>query len=97
MPDAGPGRLGPSSGSCSSPTPTEGESYPLSDDHVDLEPLARDAVLLELPLAPLCRRTAGASAPRAGPTATRPVRVRLRGRDPLGGARRPRDDPPRSN
>lgn len=30
-------------------------SYLLSDDEIDLEPLARDAVLLELPLAPLCR------------------------------------------
>jgi uncharacterized protein len=35
---------------------TEGddEAYPLADDELDLEPLARDAVLLELPLAPLC-------------------------------------------
>lgn len=30
-------------------------TYPLTDDEIDLEPLARDAVLLELPLAPLCR------------------------------------------
>lgn len=30
-------------------------SYALADDEIDLEPLARDAVLLELPLAPLCR------------------------------------------
>ena len=30
------------------------EAYPLADDELDLEPLARDAVLLELPLAPLC-------------------------------------------
>jgi uncharacterized protein len=30
------------------------EIYPLSGDQLDLEPLARDAVLLELPLAPLC-------------------------------------------
>lgn len=29
--------------------------YPLGGDQLDLEPLARDAVLLELPLAPLCR------------------------------------------
>ena len=25
------------------------------DDHVDLEPLLRDAVVLDLPLAPVCR------------------------------------------
>jgi len=30
------------------------ETYPLDGDQVDLEPLVRDAVLLELPLAPLC-------------------------------------------
>lgn len=35
--------------------PTEGETYPLRDDLIDLEGLARDAVLLALPLAPLCR------------------------------------------
>ncbi len=32
-----------------------GETYPLVGDEVDLEPLVRDAVLLELPPAPLCR------------------------------------------
>lgn len=31
------------------------QTYPLEGDQLDLEPLARDAVLLELPLAPLCR------------------------------------------
>ncbi|HZU78781.1 MAG TPA: DUF177 domain-containing protein [Acidimicrobiales bacterium] len=31
------------------------ETYPLHDGEVDLEPLVRDAVLLELPQAPLCR------------------------------------------
>jgi uncharacterized protein len=30
------------------------ETYPWRGDQVDLEPLARDAVMLELPLAPLC-------------------------------------------
>jgi uncharacterized protein len=35
--------------------PTEGDSYPLRDDQVDLEPLAREVILLELPQAPLCR------------------------------------------
>ena len=30
------------------------ETYPLLGDQIDLEPLVRDAVLLELPLAPLC-------------------------------------------
>lgn len=31
------------------------ETYPLSGDQLDLRPLARDALLLSLPLAPLCR------------------------------------------
>jgi uncharacterized protein len=35
--------------------PVEGETYPLVDELVDLEPMVRDAVLLALPLAPLCR------------------------------------------
>jgi uncharacterized protein len=30
------------------------ETYPLTNDEVDLEPLAHDAVLLELPIAPVC-------------------------------------------
>ncbi len=37
------------------PHPLEGETYQLDVDVVDLEPLVRDAVLLELPAAPLCR------------------------------------------
>jgi uncharacterized protein len=36
------------------PRPVEGETYLLADDHVDLEPMIRDAALLALPLAPLC-------------------------------------------
>ena len=35
--------------------PLAGETYLLDVDVVDLEPLVRDAVLLELPSAPLCR------------------------------------------
>lgn len=35
--------------------PVEGESYPLRHEQVDLEPLAREAVILALPQAPLCR------------------------------------------
>lgn len=36
------------------PHPIEGETYPLAGENLDLEPMARDAVLLHLPLAPLC-------------------------------------------
>jgi uncharacterized protein len=34
--------------------PTEGETWPLRHEQVDLEPLIREALLLALPLAPLC-------------------------------------------
>ncbi len=34
--------------------PLEGETYQLDEDVIDLEPMVRDALLLELPLAPLC-------------------------------------------
>jgi len=51
------------------PHPTEGETYLLGgDDTVDLEPLVRDAVLLALPLAPLCRDDCVGPAPDAFPT-----------------------------
>jgi uncharacterized protein len=36
--------------------PTEGETYRLAADHIDLEPMVRETVLLELPLAPVCRQ-----------------------------------------
>jgi uncharacterized protein len=35
-------------------TKADEDAYPLVGDQLDLEPLARDAVLLDLPLAPLC-------------------------------------------
>jgi uncharacterized protein len=34
--------------------PVEGETYPIEGHEIDLEQLVRDAVLLELPLAPHC-------------------------------------------
>ncbi len=34
--------------------PVEGETYPLDGHEIDLEQLARDSLLLELPLAPVC-------------------------------------------
>ncbi|MFN8039714.1 MAG: DUF177 domain-containing protein [Acidimicrobiales bacterium] len=49
--------------------PTEGETYRLDGDHVDLEPMARDAVLLALPLAPLCRPDCPGPDPDAFPVA----------------------------
>ncbi len=36
------------------PDPVEGETYPIEGHEIDLEQVVRDAVLLELPLAPHC-------------------------------------------
>jgi uncharacterized protein len=45
------------------PRPVEGETYALGDGTVDLEPMLRDAVLLALPLAPLCAEDCAGPAP----------------------------------
>jgi uncharacterized protein len=42
------------------------EIYPLQGDQLDLEPLVRDAVLLELPLAPLCSEACQGLCPVCG-------------------------------
>jgi uncharacterized protein len=47
--------------------PIEGETYPLVSEHVNLEPLVRDAVLLALPLAPLCEDTCQGPEPEGHP------------------------------
>jgi uncharacterized protein len=47
-------------------SPVEGETYPLEGDRVDLEPLVREAVLLGLPLAPLCREDCPGLCPVCG-------------------------------
>ncbi len=49
-----------------SPDDAEDDSYPLDSDQLDLEPLVRDAVLLELPLAPLCLPECRGLCPRCG-------------------------------
>jgi uncharacterized protein len=48
------------------PNPLAGETYGLDDDVLDLEPLARDAVRLELPVAPLCREDCAGLCPNCG-------------------------------
>lgn len=45
---------------------TEDETWPLVQDRVDVEPLMREAVLLELPLAPLCRDDCAGLCPQCG-------------------------------
>ncbi len=42
------------------------DTYPLAGDTLDLLPLARDAILLELPLAPLCRPDCAGLCPTCG-------------------------------
>jgi uncharacterized protein len=39
--------------------PVDGETYPILGHEIDIEQLVRDAVLLELPLAPTCVTTGG--------------------------------------
>ena len=44
----------------------EGETYRLGLDFIDVEPLAREALVLDLPLAPLCREDCGGLCPTCG-------------------------------
>jgi DUF177 domain-containing protein len=46
--------------------PSDEELYPIMDDDLDLGPLVRDAVVLELPMAPLCRPDCAGLCPRCG-------------------------------
>ena len=42
------------------------QTYPIRGDQLDLAPMARDTVLLELPLAPLCREDCAGICPTCG-------------------------------
>lgn len=46
--------------------PVDAETSRLDGDRLDLEPLAREAVLLELPLAPLCQDDCAGLCPECG-------------------------------
>jgi uncharacterized protein len=48
------------------PHPLAGETYELETDVIDLEPLVRDALLLELPAVPLCRPDCAGLCPECG-------------------------------
>ena len=66
------------------------DTYALDGDDVDLEPLVRDAVLLELPLAPLCRADCQGLCPECGANRNEePCCLRPPDGPALGGARRP--------
>lgn len=72
--------------------PVEGETYPIAGDHIDLEPMVRDAVLLALPLAPLCRDDCRGPAPDTFPaTVEGEARPEADDPDDVGAS----DDPPR--
>ncbi len=47
-------------------TEADEEAYRLTGDELDLEPLVRDAVLLDLPLAPLCSEECQGLCPQCG-------------------------------
>jgi uncharacterized protein len=46
--------------------PKEGETYPLGHEEIDLDPLIREALLLALPLAPLCQAGCRGICPTCG-------------------------------
>jgi uncharacterized protein len=45
---------------------SEDDMYPIVDDTIDLGPLVRDAIVLELPMAPLCREDCRGLCPHCG-------------------------------
>ncbi|MBO0728221.1 MAG: DUF177 domain-containing protein [Acidimicrobiaceae bacterium] len=62
-----PASPAPKFGAASAPDASEDEeTYPLGGDLLDLAPLARDALLLALPLAPLCRPDCAGLCPTCG-------------------------------
>ena len=65
--------------------PSDEELYPIVDDDLDLGPLVRDAVVLELPMAPLCRADCAGLCPqlRGEPQRGR-LRLRCPTRPPVG-------------
>jgi uncharacterized protein len=46
--------------------PEEGQTWPIDHNQLDLEPLAREAIVLELPIAPLCREDCAGLCPECG-------------------------------
>lgn len=47
-------------------TSSEEDDYPITDGEIDLEPCARDALLLSVPFAPLCKQDCLGLCPRCG-------------------------------
>lgn len=61
---------------------TDGETWPLENDHIDLGPLLHDTALLALPLAPLCADDCEGPAPDQFPTGPVPDADEEPPRDP---------------
>lgn len=56
--------------------PTDGETWPITDQRIDLAPAAREVAMLALPLAPLCAEDCAGPVPDrfpTGPAATGPI------------------------
>jgi uncharacterized protein len=68
--------------------PTEGETWLLDDERIDLAPMVREAAVLALPLAPLCRGDCAGPEPDRFPTTVAPDAVDEG--DPGGERRDPR-------
>lgn len=52
--------------------PTEGETWPIADEHIDLTDPVRQAALLAIPLAPLCGAECRGPEPERFPTGAAP-------------------------
>lgn len=52
--------------------PTEGETWPIEDERIDLGPVVREAAILALPLAPLCREDCVGPDPERFPAVVAP-------------------------
>lgn len=66
------------------PYPVEGETWPIDDGEIDLTPALTQALLLELPLAPLCDTACAGPDPDRYPTIREPEpdKAPASGRDP---------------
>ena len=69
--------------------PAEGETWPIVDQRIDLDPPVREAAMLALPLAPLCSRDCAGPVPDrfpTGPASNGTVdRIEAQGSVPAGG------------
>ena len=48
------------------PKPTEGETYPLTGEVIDIEPMIREVIMLELPVAVTCKEDCAGLCPNCG-------------------------------